>query len=73
MKTKEKLLKYLNKDKSIDWSRKALSTRSLILDLVYLLGISIDEKKYAHADGFERFLTENGVTLELTKEKVEQT
>jgi hypothetical protein len=72
VKTKELFIKKLNVDKSIDWSRKTLPTRALILDTLYLLGISIDETKYAHADGFEKFLTENGVTLELTKEKVEQ-
>ena len=72
MSVKTKFLASSERDKSIDWERKVLSTRALVLDLVYLLGISIDEKKYAHADGFEKFLTENGVTIELVKEKVEK-
>ena len=72
MTVKKRFLEKIGRDKSIDWERKVLSTRALILDLVYLLGTSVDEKKYAHADGFEKFLTENGVTLELTREKVEK-
>jgi hypothetical protein len=73
VKTKALFLKKLDVDSSIDWARKVLPTRALIFDTLYLLGISIDPTKYAYADGFKRFLAENGVTLELATEKVEQT
>lgn len=71
MSVKKRFLASLERDKSIDWERKNLTTRCLILDVLYLLGIGIDEAQYAHADGFEKFLTENKVVLELTKERIE--
>lgn len=71
MSTKDKFVKNLNRDLSIDWDRKIVSTRSVILDILYLLGVSIDETKYAHADGFEKFLKENDISVKLIKERIE--
>jgi len=66
---KEKFIKRLNGDRSIDWDRKILSERSLVLDVLYLLGVSIDEKKYAQYSGLREFAKIAGVELDLKKEK----
>ena len=71
MPIKDKFLSHLKRDLSIDWNGKILSTRSVILDVLYLLGVSIDETKYSHADGFEKFLKENEVSVKLIKERIE--
>lgn len=56
----------LNKDLSIDWEFDYLTPRSLVLDTLYLLGVSID-KKYSGYLGFKQFLEENNVDLNLTE------
>ena len=72
MTVKEKFLTALENDKSVDWERETLSARALVVDVLYALAMSIDSVAYAHADGFEKFLTENGVTLNLAKERIEE-
>ena len=72
MSVKTKFLTVLENDKSVDWERETLSARALIVDVLYALAMSIDSIAYAHADGFEKFLTKNGVTIDLVKEKVEK-
>lgn len=62
---KTAFIKKLNEDKSIDWDFKILGQRSLILDALYLLGVSIDPIKYSQYTGFQLFLTENGVSIDL--------
>jgi hypothetical protein len=72
MTVKDNFLTTLKNDKSVDWERKNLSTRTLVVDVLYTLAMSVDSAAYAHADGFEKFLMENGVILDLAKEKVEK-
>lgn len=65
--TKATFLRKLDKDLSIDWEFKNLSKKSLVADTLYLLGVSIDEKKYSGYLGFKKFLEENNVDLNLTE------
>lgn len=67
---KDRFLEKLDSDDSIDWERKTLTTSSLIMDILYLLGVSIDSKKYGYHSGFEKFLSENGVSLSLKKTEI---
>ena len=62
---KDRFVNSLLRDLSIDWDSKVLSNRVLILDVLYLLGISIDDKKYAQCSGFKKFLNENGIGAEM--------
>jgi len=70
---KNKFIERLNEDRSIDWKRENLTTRSLILDVLYLLGVSVDQEKYQQHSGFQQFLDENGVSLNLVKTPVNPT
>lgn len=65
--TRERFLELVQNDKSIDWERKVLGERSLVLDIVYLLGISVDEKKYAYFQGMREFAKDCGVDLDMKK------
>lgn len=62
---KAAFIKRLREDKSIDWELRTLGQRSLILDVLYLLGISIDQQKNTWYSGFRKFLEEGGVTVDL--------
>ena len=63
---KTTFIEKLSNDVSIDWEFNYLAPRSLILDTLYLLGVSID-KKYSGYLGFKKFLEENNVNLNLTE------
>ena len=64
---KTAFIKKLREDLSIDWDFKMLGQRSLTLDMLYLLGVSIDPVKYAQYTGFQRFLIDSGVSIEFKK------
>lgn len=50
------------KDQSIDWDFKVLSEQSLALDILYLLGVSIN-KEYSFHNGFIKFLDKCGLQI----------
>jgi hypothetical protein len=64
---KAAFLTVLDGDKSIDWDRKVLSTRSLALDVLYLLAISINGGKYQYLNGFNDFLEETGIRITMER------
>lgn len=65
-----RFLKKLGMDFTIDWTLKRLSARSLAVDVLYLLGLSIDSVKYGGVDGFIRFQKEIGIHVDLQKRDV---
>lgn len=67
---KERFMTTLFGDQSIDWDFKMLGPRTLILDVIYLLGVSISRRKYKQCSGFKRFLRENGIDVEMRAEKM---
>jgi len=71
MNVKNSFIRKLKEDKSIDWDRNMLPTRSLVMDVLYLLGVSINPVDYSYHDGFMKFLEDNGVEVSLNKEPIE--
>lgn len=71
MSTKEQFISKLQKDKSIDWECENMTTRSLILDVLFILAASVDSEKYKQFTGFEKFLKENNITIELLHKPVD--
>jgi hypothetical protein len=41
--------------------------RTLAVDVLYLLAVSIDEDKYQYLNGFNVFLREAGIVVDMTK------
>ena len=65
-KLKDAFINKLSNDICIDWEFSVLSTRNLVIDTLYLLGVSIN-KKYSGYLGFRKFLKENNVELNLAE------
>lgn len=57
-------IKKLQDDASIDWDFKMFGPRSLTLDVLYLLAVSISSE-YAQYSGFKKFLDDVGVSVDL--------
>lgn len=59
--SKKEFIKNVESELTIRWDN--IKPRAIAIDVLYILGVSLNKKKYSHLDGFNRFLDDTGLKL----------